>query len=135
MTLLLPVSPAEILDRIAILEIRLSRLTDPDKVSKVHRELMAVRDAWNDSGLGYGPEAAEIMRLWRELWEVNFRGWVLEDKVREMEGVMTEFSWGLYVEKCRGIHSNNDERSRLKRAINDLLGSDMLEEKIHGGTT
>ena len=135
MSPMLPVSPGELLDRICILEIRLAHLTDPEKVSQVHRELMSVRDAWND----FCPRpTAQVVIMWRDLHRVLSRGWELENLVRDLERrdiptLVLPFGTA-YVEFCREIHRNNDERSKLKRELNELLGSDMLEEKIHGVT-
>lgn len=127
--LLIPVSPGELLDRISILEIRLSRLTDPDKVSKVHAEVMRLRDVWYESGIGLSHLGNDIARLWFELGECNSVGWNLEDRVRHLESKGE--TGPSYIEACQAIHRNNDRRSGLKRAINDLVGSEMLEEKLH----
>lgn len=123
------VSPGELLDRICITEIRLSHLSDPEKASKVHGEVMALRGAWESSGIAQSHLQAEAMELWRGLWSVNRLGWDLEDTVRSLEA-NKDFG-PIYVESCRAIHRNNDQRSATRRAINDLLGSDALEEKLH----
>ena len=127
------VSPGELVDRISISELRVSRLTDPDKVVKVHAECMELRRTWEDSGIPYGHLGPEIMRLWRELHDINLKGWGLEDRVRAMESIGDYGT--VYIESCRAIHRNNDQRSATKRAINDLVGSEAVEEKIHGGAS
>lgn len=125
------VSPGELVDRISIAEIRMSRLTDPDKVMKVHAEVLELRKVWEDAGYGYSHLGPEVMKLWRELWDINLRGWDLEDKVRHLESISAFGT--LYLEACQAIHRNNDQRSATKRAINDLVGSEAFEQKIHGG--
>jgi hypothetical protein len=134
--ILIEVSPGELLDRISIAEIRLSRLDDPDKAMKVHAEIRALREVWDDSAIQYSPLGPEVMRLWKELWTCNMTGWTLEDRVRKIESTETElpFNKDAYIGFCSGIHQNNDRRSGLKRAINDLVGSEMFEEKLHGGS-
>ena len=127
--LMIPVSPGELLDLISILEIRIARLTDPEKVMRVHPELRALTKVWEASGMPQSHLAQDIGALWRELWECNRIGWDLESKVRKLES--QEAFGTAYIESCRAIHRNNDKRSGLKRAINDLVGSEMFEEKTH----
>ncbi len=51
----------------------------------------------------------------------------VEDEIRRCEG---EGDFGpKFVELARPVYKNNDHRAELKRKINELLGSAIVEEK------
>ena len=114
-----PVSWGELIDKITILEIKVERLHGPDAVANAQRELELLRDV-----LG-APEGVDAMK--QELAVVNRTLWDIEDGIRAKEaaGVFD----AEFVALARGVYHNNDERSRIKRAINALLGSAITEEK------
>ena len=62
-----------------------------------------------------------------ELKRVNIALWDIEDAIRTKD-VRGEFDAG-FVELARSVYRTNDERGRIKREINRLLGSDLVEEK------
>ena len=119
------VSPGELIDKITILEIKLERIDDAKKLKNVKSEwetLTAARDAAIEP-------SAELERLTAGLKQINERLWEIEDHIRECE---RDKDFGeKFVELARGVYSNNDERSRLKRDINKLLGSHLIEEKSY----
>ena len=119
------VSPGELIDKITILEIKLERIDDAKKLKNVKSEwetLTAARDAAVES-------SDELERLSAELKQVNERLWEIEDHIRECE---RDQDFGdKFIELARGVYVNNDERSRLKRDINKLLGSSLIEEKSY----
>ena len=119
------VSPGELIDKITILEIKLERIDDAKKLKNVKSEwetLTAARDAAVEP-------SDELKRLSAELKQVNERLWEIEDHIRECE---RDQDFGdKFIELARGVYVNNDERSRLKRDINKLLGSSLIEEKSY----
>ena len=119
------VSPGELIDKITILEIKLERIDDAKKLKNVKSEwetLTAARDAAVES-------SDELERLSADLKQVNERLWEIEDHIRECE---RDQDFGdKFIELARGVYVNNDERSRLKRDINKLLGSSLIEEKSY----
>jgi len=114
-----PVSWGELIDKITILEIKVERLHGPDAVANAQRELELLRDV-----LG-APEGVDAMK--QELAVVNRTLWDIEDGIRAKEaaGVFD----AEFVALARGVYHNNDERSRIKRAINQKLQSVIIEEK------
>jgi hypothetical protein len=116
------VSWGELVDKLTILEIKQRRLTAPAAVANVRRELTALTAVVQ----ALHPPA-ELAALRGELAAVNENLWGIEDKIRAKEAAAafdTEF-----VELARAVYFNNDKRAALKRAINLLLKSDIVEEK------
>ena len=123
--LLVPVSYGELLDKIAILQIKSERIADPAKVANVRRELAALEKTW----LAHPAAVQDIARLRADLKAVNERLWDIEDDIRDKERAKAfdeEF-----IRLARSVYVQNDERARLKREINTALGSEFVEEKSY----
>jgi hypothetical protein len=116
---LIPVSWGELLDKITILEIKTSRLHAPHARANAARELELLRQA--TAGL------SGVTELSAALLAVNTRLWRIEDQIREYEAV-GEFGPG-FVALARAIYRENDERGRIKQAVNRKLHSALVEEK------
>jgi hypothetical protein len=115
-----PVSWGELFDKIAILEIKRVRLRSPTAVANTERELAALSAAVTRSPPG-------LAELRAALAAVNQRLWTIEDRIREKEA---QGDFGPeFVALARSVYRENDERVRIKRAINVLLGSGLVEEK------
>jgi hypothetical protein len=119
------IAPGELIDKITILEIKLERMTDEEKLRNVRIEwetLSAARDAAAAS-------SDELDALTRDLKEVNEKLWVIEDDIRDCErnGDFGE----TFVKLARAVYVTNDKRARLKKDINVLLGSRIVEEKSY----
>jgi peptidoglycan hydrolase CwlO-like protein len=123
MTPNVPVSWGELLDKITILEIKSARLTSKPALRNVRNELaqLAKIAAPVDS-----PEN-EIHRLKAALKKVNETLWEIEDRIREHEDA--KLFDREFVELARAVYKSNDERGRIKREINLILKSDLIEEK------
>jgi hypothetical protein len=120
-----PVSPGELLDKISILEIKAERIADADKRANVHRELDLLTGLWHAAGL----ETSEVTRLRADLRALNESLWDIEDAIRDCErrGDFGE----RFVELARSVYRTNDRRAAVKRAINEALGSGIVEEKSY----
>ena len=118
-------APGEVIDKISILEIKCERIGDPEKLSNVRRELDALRVARDRS---IRPSES-LVALSAELRRVNELIWDVEDEIRmcERNGVFGP----RFVELARSVYKNNDHRAALKRKINELLQSRILEEKSY----
>lgn len=119
------ISPGELIDKITILEIKLDRIDDAEKLVNVKHELEALAAA-RDGAIEPTPE---LERLSTELKQANARLWEIEDDIRECERGK-DFG-AAFVALARAVYVNNDKRSRLKRRINALLGSSLIEEKSY----
>jgi hypothetical protein len=122
-----PVSPGELLDKISILQIKRERLSDPAKLRHVEAEL-ALLEAARARDLR---ESAEVGAAAAELREVNGRLWEVEDELRRCEA-RQEFG-PQFVELARSVYRLNDRRAALKRRVNELFGSPLVEEKSYAG--
>jgi len=116
-----PVSFGELLDKITILEIKSERISDQAKLDNIERELASLQAAWTPHP-GMDPFS-------RELKAVNERLWEIEDAIREKER-RQEFDEE-FVQLARSVYFENDERSRIKRTVNEALGSVFVEEKSY----
>jgi hypothetical protein len=120
---LIPVSWGELLDKIVILEIKTTRLRNESAIANAAQELALLRDV-----AGAPPGVAELMAALRA---VNLRLWRIEDRIREHEQA-GDFGPD-FVALARAVYHENDERGRIKRALNQVLGSALVEEKQYSG--
>jgi len=117
-----PVSWGELLDKITILAIKRRRLADPAALANVAREhalLLAVA----------APALPRIAAPLAELEAVNEALWDVEDAIRGEEAA-ARFG-DRFVDLARQVYRRNDARAAIKRRINDLLGSALVEEKSY----
>ncbi len=118
-------APGELIDKITILEIKTERIGDAAKLANVRTEL----DVLNRTRDGALPASGELDKLTAELRAVNATLWEVEDRIRECERER-DFG-GRFVELARSVYRHNDRRAALKRRINELLGSRLVEEKSY----
>jgi len=120
-----PVSYGELIDKITILEIKSRRIADPAKLANVRNELDLLNATWANDAASQTDIADERARL----LAVNELLWDIEDRIRVKEKAKsfdTEF-----IELARSVYIRNDERAEIKRAINEKLGSTLVEEKSY----
>lgn len=120
-----PVSPGEVLDKITILEIKSERISDPDKVVNVRRELELLLKTWQQSV----EQDETIHRIHAELKAINEALWEIEDDIRDKERAK-EFDQH-FIELARRVYVTNDQRANAKKALNSYLGSEIVEEKSY----
>ncbi len=124
-TPLLPAAWGEVFDKLSILEIKCDRLSGEAALANVRheRQILAAAAA---PALAACPELAEHQA---RLARVNGTLWDVEDRLRECEAA-GRFDAG-FVELARSVYRLNDERAAIKRAINALLRSEIVEEKSY----
>jgi len=119
------ISPGELIDKITILEIKSERVTNAEKLRNVREELDMLRSARTQ----VLTTSEQLTALTAKLKAVNTALWEIEDAVRRCEA---EGDFGAhFIELARSVYHRNDERAVLKRAVNDLLGSRLIEEKSY----
>lgn len=125
MTVSIPVGVGELIDKLTILIIKKKKITDPAKLYNIETEYEALNRIY-DPIRTLGPSLHNLMA---ELQVVNETIWDIEDSIRKRE-MDKDFGYS-FIELARGVYHNNDERSRIKREINDLMGSEIVEEKSY----
>jgi Flp pilus assembly protein TadD len=122
-TIDIPGAAGELLDKIAILNIKARRIDDPEKVVNVRRELALLTAKRDESGLaraGLAPLEAELAVVNEKLWDVED-----EIRLREKAGDFGE----RFVALARAVYVTNDRRAAIKREINRRCNSSIVEEK------
>lgn len=114
MRISVPISIAELYDKISILEIKNERIKDADKLINVNNELRQL--------LVISELCPISDNLYSKLKEINFIIWDLEEKIRQ---------GGNFIKLARRIYLSNDKRSVLKKEINLKYKSDIIEEKSY----
>lgn len=116
------VSNGEIIDKLTIIEIKLERIKDLNKLSNLRKEFKVLDEV-------AGGIISREDALYRELYEVNTRLWDIEDRIRELE--KSKDFGDEFIETARSVYFTNDRRAELKRLINEKTGSDLREEKSY----
>lgn len=122
---LIPISPGELLDKITILRIKAARILEAAKLANVKLELTLLEQAWSDAGGG----AHDVTQHEHALQHVNEQLWDIEDRIRDKEA--KQIFDREFIELARAVYVSNDERAAIKKRINELLGSRIVEEKSY----
>lgn len=124
-TCLTPISIGELVDKITILKLKQEYISDAAKLKNIETELAALEQAM-PSALA---SSEELEAVSRELLEVNRSLWHIEDDIRDCER-RKDFG-SRFIELARSVYFTNDKRAELKRRINKLTGSALVEEKSY----
>jgi hypothetical protein len=118
-----PVSWGELVDKKTILEIKQDRLDRPEAIENARQELAALAAVLT----AHGPYPEPLGELEAALRAVNLRLWDIEDAIRRKEAGHSFDAE--FIALARSVYRTNDERARLKREINVLMRSGLVEEK------
>ncbi len=123
--ILVPTSPGELIDKLTILRLKSEKITDADKLANVRHEMSVLTKTADDAI----PASPALSALWDALYAINGDLWVIEDDIRAFEA-KSDFGPG-FIALARAVYVTNDERARIKKEINVLLGSQIVEEKSY----
>jgi len=123
--ILAEISAGELIDKITILEIKKAKITNKDKLVEIEKELLSL----NDTMKKFIPDNSEILKFKNSLKDINLRLWDIEDGKRSAEK-NNDFG-EKFVELARKVYKFNDERAKIKLAINNALGSNIKEVKSY----
>jgi len=120
------ISPGELLDKISIIELKLLKIKDKAKLNNIMIEFEALN-----------PQVVELLEKFKEplkkkylhLSEVNETLWDIEDAIRVKEK-NKEFD-SKFIELARSVYRQNDKRSIIKKFINEMTDSNLIEEKSY----
>ena len=121
----IPISWGELLDKITILQIKLENLTSKGALENVARDLKHLQYIFSQSC----PDSIKPKQLKVELKKINQRLWDIEDEIRDKE--KNKLFDDEFIQLARSVYITNDERSRIKRTINKIFGSEFIEEKSY----
>src|SRR5210317_2634485 len=125
MVVKIPVSWGELFDKLTILEIKRARIDNQQKLANINKELEALRQVCSDHQL---PEES-LQEVIDDLRRTNESLWEIEDDIRSCER-NKDFS-DTFVKLARAVYKTNDRRAEIKLRINQLLGSELIEEKSY----
>ena len=121
-TMKIEVSNGEIADKLTIIKLKLEMIKDEAKLSNLRNEYEVVNAAM-------GKIMEKSHPLYRQLYEINARLWKIEDHIRDLERAK-DFGDD-FVQTARSVYFVNDDRSEVKRKINEATGSTLFEEKSY----
>jgi len=116
------VSNGDLLDRLSILEIKLQRIAEPQKIENIRKyygQLLQVAS----------PVKSAAGALYKDLLRINGLLWDVENSIREFES-RQQFD-NEFITAARSVYKYNDERARIKQQIDSLTGSAIREEKSY----
>ena len=123
--ILAEISAGELIDKITILEIKKIKISNKEKLNDIEKELSSLNGTMKKSI----PDQNLIKDLIVKLKEINLKLWDIEDGKRSAE---KENNFGeKFIELARNVYKFNDERAKIKLAINNTLGSNIKEVKSY----
>ena len=120
------VSNGEILDKITILVIKSKKITDLTKLKNINNELDELKPFLDV--VNYESNST-VNSLVKELESVNEKLWDVEDKLRDKER-SKQFD-DEFIKLARDVYFTNDERSKIKKHLNEVTNSKLVEEKSY----
>ncbi|MCF2905983.1 hypothetical protein L0666_13365 [Octadecabacter sp. CECT 8868] len=123
--ILVPTAPGELIDKLTILRLKEERISDVTKVANVRVE----KGVLMKTAKTQVPASPELDVLWEELYEINAELWNIEDDIRDCE--RSKDFGEKFIRLARAVYITNDRRSDVKKRINLLLGSSLIEEKSY----
>jgi len=123
--ILAEISAGELFDKITILEIKKEKISNNEKLVDVEKELSSLKDTVEK----FIPNQSNISKHVNDLKEINLKLWDIEDGKRAAEKEK-KFD-DKFIELARNVYKLNDERAKIKLAINTVLGSNIKEVKSY----
>ena len=123
--ILAEISAGELIDKITILEIKKEKISNKEKLVEVNKELSSLNETLKKSI----NDESKIIDFKKDLKKVNLRLWDIEDGKRSAEK-NNKFD-EKFIELARNVYKFNDERAKIKLAINNALGSNIKEVKSY----
>jgi hypothetical protein len=123
--ILTEISAGELVDKITILEIKKAKILNKDKLTEVEKELFSL----NQTKKKFIPDESLISNFQTDLKNINLKLWDIEDGKRLAEK-NNDFG-KKFIELARNVYKINDERAKIKLAINNALGSNIKEVKSY----
>lgn len=120
------VSNGELLDKLSILEIKLNKIEDKEKLANVQKEFDTLNPLAKKL---FESNEGNLQNHYLELSKINGQLWDIEDWIRDCEK-RKDFG-NEFVQLARSVYVTNDRRSEVKKIINTITGSELVEEKSY----
>ena len=121
----IPVSSGELIDKISILKIKRKKIINKSKLQNINHELSLLNKIYKNNF----QKNKKILLYEKKLIKINKKLWDVEDKIRLLES-KKNFNQK-FIDLARAVYINNDQRSEIKKKINELTGSPLIEEKSY----
>ena len=123
--ILAEISAGELIDKITILEIKKEKINNKEKLAEVNKELLSLNETLKKSI----NDESKIINFKNDLKNVNLKLWDIEDGKRSAEK-NNQFD-EKFIQLARNVYKFNDERAKIKLAINNAFGSNIKEVKSY----
>ena len=123
--ILAEISAGELFDKITILEIKKGKISNKEKLNEIEKELSSL----NETVKKFIPNQSNISKYINDLKNINLKLWNIEDGKRAAEK-NKDFD-EKFIELARNVYKFNDERAKIKLAINIEVGSNIKEVKSY----
>ena len=123
--ILTEISAGELLDKISILEIKLVKIKDKERIFEINKEYKSLIQT-RESNINFNDN---VKKLFAELKQVNLKLWDIENNKRMCE--KNKDFGKKFIENARNVYLSNDKRAKIKSDINKLLGSNIKEIKSY----
>ena len=123
--ILAEISAGELFDKITILEIKKNKISNKEKLNEIEKELLSL----NETVQKFIPDQSIISNYIKDLKDINLKLWDIENGKRAAEK-NNEFG-EKFIELARNVYKFNDQRAKIKYAINTSLGSNIKEVKSY----
>ena len=120
------VSNGELLDKLSILEIKLLKIEDKEKLANVQNEFNTLNPLAKEL---FENNEGNLQNHYLELSNINGQLWDIEDWIRDCEK-RKDFG-NEFIQLARSVYVTNDRRSKVKKIINTITGSELVEEKSY----
>lgn len=115
----------DVFDKVSILEIKSSKCQNENQLDNINKELIYLQQQCSQ----FIKKDDSLDVLYLRLKQINQKLWDIEDEIRIKEHKQ-EFD-DKFIELARLVYITNDERASVKKQINILLNSNLIEEKIY----
>ena len=121
----IPFSSGELIDKISILKIKRKKIINKSKLRNINKELSLLNKIYKNNF----QKNKKILLYEKKLIKINKKLWDVEDNIRLLES-KKKFNQK-FIDLARAVYINNDQRSEIKKKINELTGSYLIEEKSY----
>tara|TARA_B100000900_G_C20521372_1_gene692304 strand:- start:437 stop:823 length:387 start_codon:yes stop_codon:yes gene_type:complete len=119
------VSIGELIDKLSILEIKLEKIDDKEKILNIEKEYKLLKIEYEKIAKTH----SDITNYFEKIKIINLEIWTMEEDIRHL--IKLEKFGSDYIDIARKIQRKNDHRFEVKNDINKVFNSNLLEQKSY----